>query len=530
MLKQKLLGAAFASSDLIFEVDHDGMITFALGSTQGIAAAEDGSLVGQCWRNLFSADDQYLLAALLRGLASGERKGPLPVTLAPETFGAVGRPATLSVFRLPDREGEPVSCALVYHSMNHWSGGEGPDGLLPKEDFAGAAQRLMREAQEAGLSLRVDLVEFDGLDKADAGQGPEDVRRRIAATLRANSYNGEGASELAPERFAVLRSSGSSSSDLDAQLCEAAAGTVKPVVAELVLSAGSIDENMRALRYALDQYIEDGARATSINFTAVIQKTAMDTVRLKTALASRSWTLVYQPVVSLHDETLHHFEALARFEAGASPQASICLAEELGLIAEFDLAVVRQVAAVLSKQPPNIEIAANLSAASLMLPSFQKALAAVTERDTRLRPRLLLELTETHRLTDLDAANRAIQALRKLGHAVCLDDFGAGAASLDYLRQLEVDFIKFDGRYIRALTVDSRDEVILKHMVNLCRELGIETIAEMIETSEVARLAQSLGVGLGQGWCFAKPAVDLIYPPKQVAAPMRRKGAVESWG
>lgn len=143
---------------------------------------------------------------------------------------------------------------------------------------------------------------------------------------------------------------------------------------------------------------------------------------------------------------------------------------------------------------------------------------------------MLLELTETHRLTDLDAANRAIQALRKLGHAVCLDDFGAGAASLDYLRQLEVDFIKFDGRYIRALTVDSRDEVILKHMVNLCRELGIETIAEMIETSEVARLAQSLGVGLGQGWCFAKPAVDLIYPPKQVAAPMRRKGAVESWG
>ena len=146
-----------------------------------------------------------------------------------------------------------------------------------------------------------------------------------------------------------------------------------------------------------------------------------------------------------------------------------------------------------------------------------------------MRPRRLLELTETHQLTDLNAANRAIQSLRKLGHAVCLDDFGAGAASLDYLRLLEVDFIKFDGRYIRSLTVDSKEEVILKHMVNLCRELGIETIAEMIETPGVARLAEALGVSLGQGWCFAKPAVDLVYPPARAAMPVRRMGAVESW-
>ena len=530
MLKQKLLGAAFASADLIFEVDPDGMITFALGSTQGIAARADGSLVGQCWRNLFSADDQYLLAALLRSLAPAERKGPLPVVLAPETYGAVGRPATLSVFRLPDRDGRPVSCALSYHGISQWTGAEQPDGLLPKEDFADTAQRLMRDAQEAGLALRIDLVEFNGLDKADAGQGSEDLRRRVAATLRANSYNGEAASELGPDRFAVLRPAAASSADLDQQLCEASGGAAKPVVAELKLTGTSINENIRALRYALDQYLEEGARATSVNFSAVIQKTAMETVRLKTALASRTWSLVYQPVVNLRDETLHHFEALARFEAGASPQASICLAEELGLIADLDLAVVRMVAAVLTKQPPNIEIAANLSAVSLMQPSFHKALAAVTERDTRLRPRLLLELTETHKLTDLVAANKAIQSLRNLGHSVCLDDFGAGAASLDYLRLLEVDFIKFDGRYIRSLTVESKDEVILKHMVNLCRELGIETIAEMIETTEVARLSQALGVGLGQGWCFAKPAVDLIYPPVRAAAPIRRQGAVETWG
>lgn len=529
MIKQKLLGAAFAACDLMFEVDREGMITFALGSTKGIVASEDGALEGQCWRNLFGVDDQYLLAALLRGLQSGERKGPLGVTLAPEAHDAVGRPAMLSVFRLPDRPGEPLSCALTFHGLAGWTGTPN-DGLLSREEFTETTRRLMLEAENAGHALRVDLVEFGGLDGADAGEGNEALRRRLAATLRANSYNGEGASEVAPDRFAILRPTAASAADLDAQLQEVSGGAVTSVVAGLMLSAGSVDENIRALRYALGQYIEEGAKATSVNFAAVVKKTAQEAVKLKSALASRTWTLVYQPVVTLQDESLHHFEALARFEPGASPAPSICLAEELGLIADLDLAVARRVADVLSKQKPNIEVAVNLSAASLMLPSFHRSLAAVTEHDTRLRPRLLLELTETHRLTDLEGADKAIQSLRRLGHSVCLDDFGAGAASLDYLRQLQVDFIKFDGRYIRTLTADSRDEVILKHMVSLCRELHIETIAEMIETPETARVALNIGVGLGQGWHFAKPSAELIYPQRAAELPVRRKGAVVSWG
>jgi EAL domain-containing protein (putative c-di-GMP-specific phosphodiesterase class I) len=67
-------------------------------------------------------------------------------------------------------------------------------------------------------------------------------------------------------------------------------------------------------------------------------------------------------------------------------------------------------------------------------------------------------------------------------------------------------------------------------MVSLCRELGIGTIAEMIETPESRQVAESVGVDLGQGWCFAKPGVDLIYPPPAMALPVRRLGEVASWG
>jgi len=110
VLKQRLLGSAFAACDLMFEVDGKGMITFALGSTKGLAAKADGALEGQCWRNLFGPDDQQLLAALLRGVGPAERKGPLAVTLAPESPDMGGRPTALSVFRSMSRS---LTCSLT---------------------------------------------------------------------------------------------------------------------------------------------------------------------------------------------------------------------------------------------------------------------------------------------------------------------------------------------------------------------------------------------------------------------------------
>ena len=163
-------------------------------------------------------------------------------------------------------------------------------------------------------------------------------------------------------------------------------------------------------------------------------------------------------------------------------------------------------------------------------PGFVEALIQASTTAPSLPGRMLLEVTETHALPDLAKANRVIQALRARGHAVCLDDFGAGAASLEYLRCLDVDFVKIDGRYIQSLTAGSRDELILKHVVALCRDMGVETIAEMMETVESARLAEALGVGLGQGWRFGKPTAEPTYTIPRPVAAAKRSGARETWG
>ena len=138
------------------------------------------------------------------------------------------------------------------------------------------------------------------------------------------------------------------------------------------------------------------------------------------------------------------------------------------------------------------------------------------------------EITETSALDDLDAADRRVQALRAAGIKVCLDDFGVGAASLDYLRKLQIDIIKIDGAFVRDIESDPKVRALAGHLVDLCRELKIDTVAEMVETEAQAEAVKALGVDYGQGWLFGRPAAT---PTVAAASSVgRRVGEVVGWG
>ena len=146
---------------------------------------------------------------------------------------------------------------------------------------------------------------------------------------------------------------------------------------------------------------------------------------------------------------------------------------------------------------------------------FASRLHELLGRHRGLARRLIFEITESTELQDLEAANKVIQSLRDLGHEMCLDDFGAGFASFQYLHGLHVDYVKLDGKYIRPVLDSPRDRVMLKAMVGLCADLRVRTVAEMVETETQAGLLASIGVEFGQGWLFGKPAEA----PQAPAAP-----------
>lgn len=525
----QLLSFIFASADLVMEIASDGEITFATGAAQRLLGRPAEGLVGLPWCDLVASADVELLDAALQDLAPGERRGPFRIALA-STAGP--QPATLSLFQLP-QNGDRISVAL---SACHPSFAQVPvdaAGLASRDDFEDAASTLVKDAERAGLPLHIDLLEFAGLTRAMASLPPaeaETTLRKLAAMLRAASYGGMPAALLGGDRFALVRTGKSNPEAMVQRVRQVAGPAVKLSAGELALNSTSAGESLRAIHYALGRCIAEGPAAAAKSFEAALRQTVVESARFKELLCAGRFELVYQPVVELRTRKLHHYEALTRFEGGGGPASTIKLAEDLGLVVEFDLTIVRTVAAALSDAPPDVRIAANISGFSLQQAGFVDAVLEVTAGDPKLRARLLLEVTESHKLVDLEVANGLIQRLRAAGHEVCMDDFGAGAASLDYLRRLETDVVKFDGRFVSGITTRPRDATMLKRLAELCRELGVASVAEMIETEEVARLAAELGVEFGQGWLFGKPVtkpVGMERPAGPVAA--RRKGVTETW-
>jgi len=134
-----------------------------------------------------------------------------------------------------------------------------------------------------------------------------------------------------------------------------------------------------------------------------------------------------------------------------------------------------------------------------------------------MRRQIMFEITESSHIEDLHAANRFIQGLRRAGHQVCLDDFGAGSAALRYLHALDIDVVKIDGRYVRSAFEKPRNQAFLKAVVGLCHDLGVATIAEMVEDVSSVRMLRTCGVQFGQGYLFGEPTFDLSgYKPANV--------------
>ena len=214
---------------------------------------------------------------------------------------------------------------------------------------------------------------------------------------------------------------------------------------------------MKALRYALQRFLEAGADAARESFEEMLRQTLMSAQDFADMVKEQRFELAYQPIVDLRTGELAHFEVLARFGDG-SPQKTILMAEALDLIEDFDLAVAGMAAEML-REPANrrLKLAINISARSLVRPFFLSRLWGRLGDGKGLGGRLIFEITETAQIADIAAANILVQQIRSRGFKVCLDDFGAGAASLAYLHGFNIDTVKIDGQYVRELTADGRD-------------------------------------------------------------------------
>jgi diguanylate cyclase (GGDEF)-like protein/PAS domain S-box-containing protein len=232
------------------------------------------------------------------------------------------------------------------------------------------------------------------------------------------------------------------------------------------------------------------------------------------ALQQNGFELHYQGVYQAGNGTLNHLEVLIRMrdptlpERLITPSQFIHFAEKSGQVLDVDRWVLRQSIALLDRHRNLPPLAVNISGRSFDDPFLPRFIHYLLSKHNVAPAQLIIELTETAAVSDMQDAQRFIEAIQRIGCVVCLDDFGSGFSTFAYLKHLNVKVLKIDGLFIRNLPNDRDNQVFVKALVEVARGLHKTTIAEFVEDAETLEMVHSLGVDLVQGYHLGHPIAD----------------------
>jgi EAL domain-containing protein (putative c-di-GMP-specific phosphodiesterase class I) len=348
----------------------------------------------------------------------------------------------------------------------------------------------------------------------------------LGTYLNANSTGGDMATRVGEGRFGLVHDESVNIGAVEKQITEfskEADPTGKGVEVETASLDVDQEEVSRediasGLGYTLRMFqnAEEGEidfKNLEASFSNLVSETADRVKEFRRLVGNADFDVAFHPILNTISGEIHHYEALVRFKKdpqGTSPYETITFAEEAGLIPEFDLAMTTKVVEQLANIPDRYKAAINISDFSVGNEKYVAGLKALLAENQWACDRVLFEITESARMADLDAANEFIQALRKDGYEVCLDDFGAGAASFQYLATLDVDVVKFDGSVIKDAQRVAKGRAFLKALTRFCRELGVETIGEMVDSPEGLEFVRECGVQFVQGFLFGEPNTNIL--------------------
>jgi len=243
------------------------------------------------------------------------------------------------------------------------------------------------------------------------------------------------------------------------------------------------------------------------------------------ALKDNRLVFAFQPVVDATTHQVRYHECLLRM---ITPDGEVISAgqfvpvvERLGLMRALDRRALELTLSELEAHP-GIILAFNISGVTAADRGWLRSLVAKLKDRHELASRLLVEITETAALHDLEDSARFISVVRDLGCQVAVDDFGAGYTTFRHLKTLTVDVVKIDGSFVRNLSQSKENQLFIRNLLSLARSFNLVTVAEFVENLDDAKILTDEGVGLLQGYYFGKPELN---PPwrAQVAPPAPRR-------
>lgn len=406
-------------------------------------------------------------------------------------------------------------------------------GLANRAAFVDVLQRAVADARERGTIVGVLYFDVDRLKVVNDSLGHAtgdmlliEIAERVHRMLRTTDV----LARLGGDEFTMLLDNLRSNTEAVVIAERVAQSFVEPFQVgsrsinvsasigvatnrEIADDAETLLSFADAAQYRAKQSGRNRIEVFDMKLRAAIESRLDDEHALRGAITDGQIVAWFQPEVDLRTGRYVGAEALARWD---HPERGVLdawkfvpLAEETGLVFALDDAIVASAVTTRAEMAAaglgdDFRIWCNVSATHLTRGMPAQQLARLLER-TGCDPNLIgLEITETAVLPDIAAAAREIAAARDLGIKVALDDFGTGHSSLTLLRSLTIDRVKIDRTFISEFTRDPRDAAIVRRVIGLAEDLGLDVVAEGVETPEQARLLLELGCPRAQGWLWAK--------------------------
>jgi diguanylate cyclase (GGDEF)-like protein len=385
--------------------------------------------------------------------------------------------------RLNDTAGPPFALALFdldgFKPINDTFGHAAGDSLLVE-----VGARLRREAGEAAFAARIGGDEFALILPASDEAAAEAQGDRLCAAL-GRPYPVDG------REFRISACCG---------------------IVYLTPGQGDVTAALHCGDAALYHGKQIGRGCIAL-FTPELAKASERRVAIERALRKpgigEEIGLVFQPIFDLRSGAIRTFEALARWDhpelGRIGPSEFIPITEQINVIEEITDVLLARAATEATEWPESVHLSFNLSAVQLCSATSAARILGIVEAAGLDPERLQLEVTETALLADFETARVNLDALREAGARIVLDDFGAGFASISYLREIRFDAIKLDGSLVTSAVRSASALRLLKGVLDLCASLNVPCIAEHIEEAEQLALLHRLKCRDGQGFALSPP-------------------------
>jgi diguanylate cyclase (GGDEF)-like protein len=402
-------------------------------------------------------------------------------------------------------------------------------GLPNRRSFFSSLRAISEQALETGGGFNVGLIDLDGFKQVNDiyGHASGDlVLQEVGTRLLSISETGLMFARLGGDEFGAIvrhRLSNDALVELGQRICDALSQPyqVADNVAELSGTIGwaafpeagstvaQVFERADAALYVGKENRRGMPVIFSTEHETRMRRLSLVTQELRHADLEAELFLEFQPIYDLLTRRPIGLEALGRWHNArlgmVRPEEFIRIAERTELILGITDVLLRQALAEVAQWPADLYLSFNLSAIDISTSARARRLIDIVAASGVSPHRVTFEITETALTRDFEQAHSAMTMLKQAGCRMSLDDFGTGYSSLSYVHRLPFDAIKIDRSFVSDVDTNSASKKIIKSVIDLCRNLGLECVVEGLETPLQAQVVKALGARAVQGYLFSLP-------------------------